>query len=132
MNQYTAGEPINTARGIQVFTNRLERLARQANMDACWSKRPQDETFESEWTACLKTERNQLRCNDCHRAHAGHSQTLADIRGYHPGIYGGSVVEDDQRPAPTGKLTRDGGVGDHGVFPAVIKTGPAGMQALIG
>jgi hypothetical protein len=33
MNQYTAGEPY-TARGIQVFTNRLERLARQANMDA--------------------------------------------------------------------------------------------------
>ena len=98
-----------------------------------WSKGPQDGTFESEWTACLKTERNQLRCNVIAIGRTRVTpRRLPTSAGYQPDIYGGSVVEDAQRPAPTGKLTRDGGVGDHGVSPAVVKTGPAGMQALIG
>ena len=41
---------------------------------------PQVETFESERTAGLEIERNQLHCNViAHKSSAGHSQTLAAI-----------------------------------------------------
>ena len=57
----------------------VERVVSTRVTLICAGWLPQDGTFESEWTAGLEIERNQLRGNMiAHRIAAGHSQTLAD------------------------------------------------------